>query len=96
MDVDDYWDRLQAAEKEEQAASAAMEAFGVTDPTSQWTPGYEAATTAAGEAWVHVEEARHELDAFLNPERYAREGYSSEALHEAAARRGAGPDREAT
>jgi hypothetical protein len=95
MDANEHWDRVVAAETEEQSASAALEALGVTDPSSQWTPEYDAAVKAAGEAWVHAEEARHDLDAFLNPERYAREGYRAEALYEFR-NAAAAADREAT
>src|SRR5580704_8425819 len=104
MSANEHWDRVVAAEAEEQAATAAVEAFGVTDPSSQWTPEYNAAQSAASAAWVRVESARHDLDAFLNPERYATEGYRAEALDEYRALAAAsapavpepGPDREAT
>jgi hypothetical protein len=104
MDAYEHWDRVVAAEADEQSAQAAVEAFGVTDPSSQWTPEYNAAQSAASAAWVRAEGARHDLDAFLNPERYAREGYRAEALDGFRARAaasapavpGPGPDREAT
>jgi hypothetical protein len=94
MDANEHWNRVVAAEAEERAASAAVEAFGVTDPSSQWTPEYNAAQSAASAAWVRAEGARHELDAFLNPERYATEGYRAEALD--GFRGAADADREAT
>lgn len=78
----ELWARVQAAEKEERAADERYEAFGVFDPSSEWSPEYEEADLASHAAWVRAEEARHELDAFLNPKRYARKGYRAEALDE--------------
>ena len=78
--ADELWRRVRAAEAEEQAALDRYEAFGVLDPSSEWSEEYEAAKRDAGSAWVRVEQARHELDAFLNPKRYARRGYRAEAL----------------
>ena len=76
----ELWARVQAAEKEEQAALDEYEAFGVLDPSSEWSPEFAQADRNARRAWVHAEMARHELDAFLNPERYAEKGYRAEAL----------------
>ena len=78
--ADELWARVQAAEKEERAALDTYQAFGVLDPSSEWSPEYEEADRASRAAWVHAEEARHDLDAFLNPERYAEKGYEAEAL----------------
>ncbi len=78
--TDELWARVQAAEKEAQAALDKYEAFGVLDPSSEWSPEYEEAHRASHDAWVHAERARHDLDAFLNPERYAEKGYEAEAL----------------
>jgi hypothetical protein len=78
----ELWARVQAAEKEEQAARERYEAFGVLDPTSEGSLEYEEADDASRAAWVRAEEARHDLDAFLNPKRYARKGYRAEALDE--------------
>jgi hypothetical protein len=78
--TDELWRRVQAAEAEEQAARDRYEAFGVLDPSSEWSEEYEAAQCDAGQAWARAEEARHELDAFVNPKRYARKGYRAEAL----------------
>jgi hypothetical protein len=76
----ELWARVQAAEKEAQAAQDKYEAFGVLDPSSEGSPEYEQAYRDVGRAWVNAEAARHELDAFLNPERYAEKGYRAEAL----------------
>jgi hypothetical protein len=76
----ELWARVQSAEKEHRAALARYEAFGVLDPSSEWSPEYAQAERNAGLAWVHAEQARHQLDAFLHPERYARQGYRAEAL----------------
>ena len=89
--ADELWARVQAAESEEQAALDKYKAFGVLDPSSQWSPEYEEADRASRTAWVHAEEARHDLDAFLNPERYAEKGYEAEALDKFRARPEAGP-----
>jgi hypothetical protein len=78
--ADELWGRVQAAEVEQQAALDRYEAFGVLDPSSEWSEEYEAAQCDAGRAWVRAEEARHELDAFVNPKRYAKKGYRAEAL----------------
>ena len=76
--ADELRARVRAAEQEEQAAKQRCEAFGVLDPTSQGSVEYEEARDDAGRAWVKAEMARHELDAFLNPERYAERGYQGE------------------
>jgi hypothetical protein len=94
--ADELWDRVQAAEKQAQAALDKYEAFGVLDPSSEWSPEYDEARRDAGRAWVDAEAARHELDAFLNPERYAEKGYEAEALDEFRARAEAGPEPEAS
>ena len=78
----ELWARVQCTEKEHQASLARYEAFGVLDPSSEWTPQYEQAGRSADLAWVRAEEARHELDAFLHPKRYAGKGYAAEALDE--------------
>lgn len=75
----ELWDAVQAAEKTAQAALDKYEAFGVLDPSSG-SAEYEEAHAAYHAAWVAAEGARHELDAFLNPERYAESGYRAEAL----------------
>lgn len=80
--ADELWGRVQAAEKEEEAARERYETFGVLDPSSEGSPEYEEAERDSGRAWVRAEEARHDLDAFLNPERYAEKGYEGEALDE--------------
>ena len=77
----ELWARVQAAEKEEEAARERYEAFEVLDPSSEWCPPeYEQADLDYRRAWVRAEEARHGLDAFLNPKRYAEKGYRAEAL----------------
>jgi hypothetical protein len=78
--ADELWARVQAAEKEAQAALDRYEAFGVLDPSSEGSPEYEEAHAACRAAWVHAEGARHDLDGFLNPGRYAESGYRSEGL----------------
>lgn len=78
--ADELWARVRAAEKDAQAALDQYEAFGVLDPTSEGSAEYEEAHRSAGRAWVRAEQARHELDAFLNPARYAKKGYRAEAL----------------
>jgi hypothetical protein len=78
--AEELWARVQAAEKEAQAALDRYEAFGVLDPSSEWSPEYEEAHAACHAAWVHAEMARHDLDSFLNPKRYAKRGYRAEAL----------------
>lgn len=78
--ADQLWARVQAAEKQAQAALDQHEAFGVLDPSSERSPQYEEAHAAYHAAWVVAEGARHDLDAFLNPERYAESGYRAEAL----------------
>jgi hypothetical protein len=78
----ELWGRVQSAEKAARAALDEYEGFGVLDPTSEGSPEYEEAHRAVGWAWVRAEEARHELDAFLNPKRYAKKGYRAEALDE--------------
>lgn len=83
------WDRVQSAEREHRAAVARCEAFGVLDP-SAGSPEYDEAYLSVGRAWVDAEAARHELDAFLHPRRYARKGHRDEALGEFRARAGAG------
>jgi hypothetical protein len=80
--ADELWARVQLAEKDAQAALDQYEAFGVVDPSSEGSQEYEEAYRDAGRAWVRAEEARHELDAFLNPARYAEKGYEAEALDE--------------
>ncbi len=83
--ADELWGRVQAAEAAERTARAAVREFGSFHPDS-WSPEAEAARDAEHEAWLDGEEARHELDAFLNPERYAAKGYRAEALDEFRAR----------
>ena len=48
MNADDLVERIRTAEAAERDARAAVDAFGVTDPTTQSTPAYEAARDAAG------------------------------------------------
>jgi hypothetical protein len=76
----ELWAEVQAAEKEHQAVIDELDAFGVLDPSSEWTPEYGDAYDAEHAAWVKAEGARHELDAFPNPRRYAGKGYQAEAL----------------
>jgi hypothetical protein len=76
--ADELRAEVQAAEKEHQAATGELGAFGVLDPSSEWTPEYGDAYDAEGAAWVKAEGARHELDAFLHPQRYAEKGYEAE------------------
>jgi len=78
--ADQLWARVQAAEKDAQAAHDHYEAFGVLDPTTEGSEEYEQARRSADRAWVCAEQARHELDAFLHPARYAKKGYRAEAL----------------
>lgn len=61
------------------AAVARCEASGVLDPATG-SPEYDEAYLSAGRAWADAEAARHELDAFLHPKRYARKGHRAEAL----------------
>lgn len=65
----ELWARVQAAENEEEAAHEKYEAFGVLDPSSEGSLEYEEADLASRAAWLRAEVARHDLDAFLNPER---------------------------
>lgn len=76
----ELWARVQEAENKAQAALDKYEAFGVLDPSSEWSPEYEQAHADYQAAWVEAEGARHDLDAFLNPRRYAKRGYRAEAL----------------
>ena len=76
--ADELWARVQAAEKTE--ARTALQRQEIGDPAPDWSPEYEAADQAARTAWLGAEGARHDLDAFLNPERYAEKGYAPEAL----------------
>lgn len=78
--ADELWARVQAAENKGQAALDKYEAFGVSDPSSEGSAEYEQAHAAYHTAWVEAEGARHDLDAFLNPRRYAQIGYRAEAL----------------
>jgi hypothetical protein len=75
----ELWARVQAAEETERAARARLREFGSFHPDS-WSPEAEAAHDAEQTAWVDAEGARHDLDAFLNPQRYAEKGYEAEAL----------------
>ena len=78
--ADELRAEVQAAEKEHQAAIDELDAFGVLGPSSERAPEYGDAYDAEGAAWVKAEGARRELDAFLNPARYAEKGYQAEAL----------------
>lgn len=89
----ELWTRVQAAEKQAQAALDEYEAFGVLDPSAEWSPEYEEARENAGRAWVNAEMARHEVDAFLNPKRYAKKGYRAEALDKLRAQAEAEPSK---
>jgi hypothetical protein len=82
----ELWARVQAAEKEYEAAVARCEAFGVLDPSMESSPEYEEAYRSVSRAWVNADVARHELDAFFHPKRYAKKGYRDEALGEFRAR----------
>jgi hypothetical protein len=84
--ADELWARVQAAEKAHQAALDGYGSFGVLDPSAEGSPEYEQAYNTASEAWIDAEAARHDLDAFLNPKRYARKGYRAEALDDFRAR----------
>ena len=84
--ADELWGRVRAAEKAHQAARDRYESFGVLDPSSEGSPEYEQAYRSASETWIDAEAARHDLDAFLNPDRYAGKGYRAEALDEFRAR----------
>lgn len=87
--ADELGDRVQAAETAEQEARAALdeyERFGNLDLSSEEYRAYEEVRRAASRAWIRAEEARHTLDAFLNPKRYARKGYRDEALDKFRAR----------
>jgi hypothetical protein len=77
--ADELRARVRAAEQEAQAAQDRYEAFDVRDPSADSTPEYEEAHLQARQTWVKAEMARHDLDAFLNPKRYAKRGYQGEA-----------------
>ena len=93
--AEELWARVQAAEEDHGTALGESDAFGVIDPGRDGSPQYEAAYRAAGLAWVRAEEARHDLDQFLHPRRYARKGHRAEALDRFRRRAGAGPEIEA-
>jgi len=78
--VQEHWARVQTAEEAEKAAAQKCNTFGMADPTVQWRPEYEEACREYDTAWGQAEQARHEMDEFLHPKRYAEKGHRAGSL----------------